>query len=475
MILTDSATGSDSAASGAGPTTALTGTNGVSAADGLSVTLSTDNPDLSGVATDGSAVFYFADATAGNRNFSKITAVDNTLKIVTVANAFGLTLTKSWAIGGKRANVASTTSIKLLENNAANGDAMPGWVVEMQSGHSETIAATITIRRSGDTTTGLIELRGVAGAATLPLLTFSNNGTAFSTGSATSYWRFKGFEIQNSNATKTASTVLNPGSSVQHWILERIKVSHSTNKFWRVISGLNNYDLLIRDCEFGYCANSAITDSGRFRLTLENNWIHDCGAVALSLTSSVNVTVLKGNIISANSGDGVTFTSFPVDTGSSGILVMTDNTIDANTGDGVEITSSPTTAAFVATVICNNIYSNNGGYGLNLSHASSTAAALGATNFVMEGNCFYNNTSGKYNPSGLTNSGSEQTGDPTFTNSAGGDYSIGTNLKAKGYPLGGTLKIGTTSSTDSYVDIGAAQRQEAAASGTIPRHVIIPI
>src|SRR3954463_10134754 len=124
-ILIDSATGSDTTASGAGPGTALTGSAGVSAGDGLSVTLD-GSPDLTGVATDGSHVLYFADATAGNRNFAKITAANNGTKVVTVSDALGFTLTKAWAIGGKRASLLGTNSSKLIENNSGNGDAMPG-------------------------------------------------------------------------------------------------------------------------------------------------------------------------------------------------------------------------------------------------------------------------------------------------------------------------------------------------------------
>lgn len=60
----------------------------------------------------------------------------------------------------------------------------------------------------------------------------------------------------------------------------------------------------------------------------------------------------------------------------------------------------------------------------------------------------------------------EQTLDPVFTSPAGEDFSIGTNLAAKGRPVGGTLTIGF-SSTNSYNDIGAAQRQEPAGGGPV--------
>ncbi len=178
VILIDSATGSDTAASGAGPGTALTGSAGVTSASGLVVTLD-GSPDLSGVAVDGSHVIYFADATAGNRNFGKITATANSgtpTAQVTVADAFGVNLTKAWAIGGRRAKLGSATTTKLLDNNSAAGDAMPGWVVEFQSGHIET-SGRVIMRRAGDTTSGPIILRGAAGGIR-PIYTCNSDAEA---------------------------------------------------------------------------------------------------------------------------------------------------------------------------------------------------------------------------------------------------------------------------------------------------------
>src|SRR5882762_753979 len=94
--------GSDTAASGAGPVISLFGTAAATAASTI-VTLLVDNPDLSGVATDGSAIIWIGSSSG--RQFSKITAVDNTVgvKTVTVAVAFANTESgKSWGIGGKR-------------------------------------------------------------------------------------------------------------------------------------------------------------------------------------------------------------------------------------------------------------------------------------------------------------------------------------------------------------------------------------
>src|SRR5262245_26848761 len=96
IIRFNSSTGSDTAASGAGPGDGTTGgstlsgaSNGSTNATGLIVTV--PSADLTNVLTDGSHVIYLADATAGNRNFGKITAKANSGTAsanVTVSDAF---------------------------------------------------------------------------------------------------------------------------------------------------------------------------------------------------------------------------------------------------------------------------------------------------------------------------------------------------------------------------------------------------
>ncbi len=170
VVKVDSTAGgaSDTACSGAGPSTALTGTAGATDGAGTTVTLDSGTV-LTGVDTTGLHVIYLADTTAGHRRFSRITGTAGSggaTPTVTVADAYTINLTgKSWAIGGTRATVAGAVSLLLFDNNSAAGDAMPGWVVEMQSGHAETgLTATINLRRAGDTTSGPIILRGLPGA-----------------------------------------------------------------------------------------------------------------------------------------------------------------------------------------------------------------------------------------------------------------------------------------------------------------------
>lgn len=115
--------------------------------------------------------------------------------------------------------------------------------------------------------------------------------------------------------------------------------------------------------------------------------------------------------------------------------------------------------------IKNNQISNNGALGLNFSGSGITNLILQSLFVRIRNNNIYNNTSGAIT-SGITIDENTTTLNPTYTSAAGNDYSIGTNTEAKGYPLGGTLPVGR-SSTYSYVDPGAAQRQEAGGSTII--------
>ncbi len=131
-VVVINSSGSNTAASGAGPSTALFGT-GAATASNTSVDLSADSPNLSGVSITGDAVLWVGSSSG--RQFSKITNVNNTSKVVTVASAYANTESgKNWGIGGKRASMAGSAQL-------FKGDWDNGWIVDVQTG--ETISSTI--------------------------------------------------------------------------------------------------------------------------------------------------------------------------------------------------------------------------------------------------------------------------------------------------------------------------------------------
>jgi hypothetical protein len=482
VILVNATGGSDTQASGAGPSTALFGTTDAST-DGAGTTVTlTAGTDLTNVATDGSHVIFLNDSTAGARNFGKITAKAGSggaTPTVTVADAFGLTLSgKSWAIGGKRASIGSTTSAKLIENNAGNGDAMPGWAIEMQSGHTETIAATINPRRNGDATTGRIILRGTSVAGTMPIVTFSNNGDGIVPRG--NLWTFRDFELQNSNATKTSSQAFNSLGS--HIIVKNIRCNHATNKFWKIYHGSGGSHFRVEDCNWQNAANVGIgIDSTTSYLQVENCVIANCGSHGINIGSNADVSGLQliGNIIAFNATDGFNSSGM---TNNSLLFnwLFRGNVFHGNGGDGIEIPqTSSQSAVFIRLTIENNEFTYNGGYGINFSGASMSDVILDGFSVAIRNNAFYTNTSGKYAGMTVAMSFDEVTTDPSggsasatkdYAGTTGGTNFMSSVHKAKGYPIGGTLAVGSNSSSYNYQDIGL-QHQDAG-GGTTAAFVI---
>lgn len=459
VVLFNSSTGSDTAASGAGPATALTGSNASVAGTSTSVSI-TDAVDLSGVATDGSAVLWYNDTTAGHKNFSQITAVSGSSGAWTVTVASGYTTSTgpfSWAIGGKRASI--TNSLRLVNNNGSSGDAAGSWTAQFDSGYTETLSSTLTltVSESFTTTGGVFTFQGDPAAGTMPVLTFSNNGQAIGFQNSSGAI-LANLELQNSNATKTGSTAItDAGANVT---LRNIKIKDSTNYFNVGISvGVSSNTFLIEGCEIAHCHTYGIQVTGGSSFPIFNNFIHDNTSHGIYISSSTAKGIaIFSNIIYKNGGKGI-YDNSNFSYGYTNYVL--NNTIDSNTSDGIYLATA-TSGSNMGMPIVNNIISNNGGYGIHT--AFTTANQAQAYAMVIEGNDFYNNTSGKYNNTSLP-SANEQTTDPTFTNAASGDFSIGTNLAAKGYPVGGSEYIGNYSATYTYTDIGAAQRQATGGGG----------
>lgn len=540
-ISVDSTGGSsDTTASGAGPSTAISGSTGRTrnTASQLHFGMFGATDDFSGVATDGSAVLYMAISTAGQRNFSSIAATKNTRHvdigsitsgaailsaivstsgwsvgdvikvtgagaasadlystILTVDSAVQVTLNDNagttvvaavvenpkqftltasqgvntgstntaWAVGGKRATIGGTNSKKLVDNNSTTGDMKAGWIVEMQSGHSETLAATLNFYAIGSFS-AVVTLRGVSGAAARPVLIFSNNGIAISIPTAAngSQW-LEGFELKNSNATKTSSSGIDV--SATNVMIKNVKISNSNTgttpgKFWRAINDSGNRSALTIDgCELGYNVSYAIAlmQTG---CMVTNCWIHDGGLDGIYWGANRQSLIIHGNLITTMTGDGIKLDAVGLD-----YAIISHNTIN-NCSDGIDYGSAGSMI-----MILNNLISNCTAYGMRLASTFASLDAAQGYNSRIVGNCMYNNASGNFSVTGI-DEGSTTGVNPSYTSSGTNDYSIGTALNAKGSPLGGSAYVGNGSTTYSYIDPGAAQRQEAGGSGGSGGYVI---
>lgn len=424
IILVDSTDGaaSDSAASGAGPATALTGTAASTDVGGTVVTLD-GSPDLSGVATDGSHVIYLA--TGSGRRFAAINAVDNTAKTVTVEQAYTGSLSGlSWAIGGVRATVFGTESFRILQSS---GDGSGGWTVQMQSGHTESISSTKVLGIGSGIVpyqTALM-LEGKPDAATMPVITATHNGIAID-GSATSSQRIalRFFEMKNTNATKTASIAIDL-ERYRHRI-EGVKIADPTDNFWRGIvlpntGTVGDKTSWIIGCEIAHCASNGIF-SQQGGTTYVGNWIHDNGSSGIGCSRDDNSFFF--NLITNNAGSGIADTvgAYGIDDGH-----FIGNTIHGNTSHGIAL-GVGTPAAFL-----NNLITNNGGYGI-----TGTGAL-----FFSGYNAFYSNTSGDINSTVSTVNDTTRvtlTADP-YIDAANDDYTLNTTAgggaacRDAGFPL----------------------------------------
>ncbi len=464
VIRVNSVSGSDSAASGAGPATAVTGASGAWNST-TSVDLSGDAPDLSGVATDGSAVFYAPLGTAGVSglaNFYKITNVNNSTKIVTVTPAMEATGSGSWAIGGDRASIGSARSRLLFDNAGGTGDAGPGWVVELQDAHAETLTDRLLFRINGDTTDGSFTLRGPATYSTLPLLTWSTNDIASLFPLGTNNHVGSNFGMRNSNGTKTTSEAIRMQTSNGGNILGiNFNPANTSGDAWFRHVNVTGECALIQDCRFGYCADDAVRVShgGSFSLTLRRNTFTTCPAYGLNCASGSAFVALT---IEDNEFYDTTTPIYVVAANSVvGRLVIAHNTIDGTSGSPrpYAIYLDGTNTGYTGAVIENNTISNLSTEALHLDDL--TLPMINAYGMIFRGNNFYNVTS-KYNIA--INSQDELTVDPQFADVGSFDFTVGANLKGKAYP-DGSVGARSYSGTATYRDVGANQGTSSGGGG----------
>lgn len=446
-ILFNNGTGSDTLASGAGPSTALTGT----AASYSTTTVTLDgSPDLSGVATDSSHVLFLITSTG--RKFFKITATDNVGKTVTVHTApTGTASGLSWAIGGKRKTIEDTNSRLLFST-----DVMAGWTINLED-DQPAVTSSIACSIAGNTTDGPITLQGTGGTR---LITSSTNNVALLSGGL-GYWRLNNLKFTSSAATKTSSYGVHlnaDGTSGSPVFFDSCIFGDSTNKLQIGVyrSATAHRAAVYTNCEVTSCISHGLTSAGgattSVRSVIVNCYIHDNGGSGVNISIGMSTNVFVNSVIANNASKGIEILTSGNNTTSQHI---SNCTIHGNGSDGISINGANN---FATATILSNMITKNGGYGINYSSVFGDGLKT-----VIDGNNYGNasdstaNTSGSVN--GFTAGANDQTIAAGYTNAAGGDYSIPATLKAKGYPPSAS-PIGINSATYSYMDPGAAQRLE---------------
>ncbi len=493
-IIIFNSSGSDTQASGAGPTTAITGNSAVLTNNSATVTMTTDNPDLSGVSTDGSAAFFINDSTPGNRNFYSIVGVNNGAKTITVSPIVGATggFTGSWAIGGKRATLQSSTSNKLFSNNSTTGDAVSGWTIEMDSGYTETFPSNtgLIIRGANTSTSGPITFRGSLTASVIPVLTFNMNGSVSANIGAidfrgANFWKIENFAIKNSNASPASHyAITGINGTTNHIKFKNISVGSSatgsTGYFWggiRLSSASSQGQGFILDgCSFygryagitgtsiGIASNSASSDC-----IIKNCFVGKFNT-GISYTGTINSNILSNCIISGNN-IGVTWATTQGSLNDTSLIyswICRNNTIHNNAREGIllSVDASSIKARIIGMQIVNNIITTNGATGISTAGSVGlTSDALRAAYVVVDSNNM--GTGSDANAGGMYSSQVSDIATNTiqvlnyFTNvgvsGSTGNYSPNNttlfNIADPSFSIGGTAQ--TTSPT--YVVVGAVE------------------
>lgn len=179
-----------------------------------------------------------------------------------------------------------------------------------------------------------------------------------------------------------------------------------------------------------------------------NSYIHDNSSSGISVdwNNGSSYTIFD-SIFDSNSGNGI---SVP-----RGGCVSVRNLIYNNTGTGI-YTGSFTANGNTSEYLFNNAIVSNGGYGIYWNDTRNPS--------FFDFNAYYNNTSG--NLLNVTAGAHDVTSDPSFTDAAGGDFT----LSSSSSPLIGAgldLSTFTSLTTDFNVNIGIDQGDHASGGGNV--------
>lgn len=374
-LIYDATTGTDTAASGAGPAAAVTGS---SATNGAGNIVNLDGaPDLSGVAVND--VLWVNSATT-NRHLSRITAVDNGAKTVTTEDLLVLGGGVSWAIGGFRKTLDSDTG------NPDVQDAKPGWTYSLEKGNYAIATASlpIVIPVKGTVPLGSVVVEAAAGAD--PTITWTGNNHLWEVGDFGCDFDIIGLDIRNTVSVSASAKAFSNSSAN----FSTIRIVRCYLQCYGVVYDGDNGSFTARATEFVSTNGSAIVVNGKANYNIRNCTIRaGAGAsdIGIHINSSVTFwsTVIAGNIIRECGGDGIRMNS----AGRACSTDVVNNVIHENGGNGICFDNS-TNADYGMITMENNLITNNGGYGIESSTDQTAMLSL-----FSDYNAFFSNTSGE--------------------------------------------------------------------------------
>lgn len=304
----NNSTGSDTAASGAGPATAVTGTAAAHTNGVASTTITfADSPDLSGVAQDGSALLFLN--TASGRKFTRISTVDNSAKTCVVEDSFNIASGSAvnYAIGGKRATLNHADSRKLFYNGG-DGDCKGGVRVEIE------YTGTNYILTSANGGKLQVQLAATTNGAPSFVGTGATRPTVEQQGSGAdcfSFWGSAGAYLQNLQITHTGAS---RGILCANWGGGSTPCTLVNCKFSGGSLGLyGSTPWIAIGCEFtGFStAGGAVVSAGTY-VNFWDCYVHDNTAViyqdAYTLKSAYNTAFIRNaKVAEVSSTYGIEF------------------------------------------------------------------------------------------------------------------------------------------------------------------------
>ena len=324
-------------------------------------------------------------------------------------------------------------ALDTMTRDSTNGDR-----INIKAGTDEILGAAIDLSTYGTpavnvplvfqgytTAAGDGGIGGISGAATYSIMA----------GSALFGVGFIDMHLHNTAGT----LLLNAGN---YWLFDNCEFDNTTTDCLR-LTGFISY---VNNCYFHNIGGFGI-HAWNYGVRITNCYFEDGTnkfTAAIGDTNNVNGVKIESNIIKLTSnGSGISW--------SSDHAYINNNTIYSSGGTGAGIVLDAN-VKFGATISSNYIegFSGAGGRGVQ--------TVAGSIIIKMISNRYYNNTTHEsLSGSHLNDSDNSATAASALTNPGGGDFSVGTDLKAGAYPT--SFK---GSSTNQYMDIGAAQRREQA-------------
>jgi len=404
--------GSNTAASGAGPTTAKTGT-AAAHTFGAATTLITltDFPTLSGVAVND---VLWLGTSLGTRHLSRVISADNAAKTVTVEDSFTIALGSpvDYAIGGKRLSMVGDSSRTDVE------DAKAGWRFELEAGTHAWVSTLGVVPAVGDVTYGPVELVGASGST--PVLTWTTDDPLLSL-NANAHLRIHNLDVQNTTSTADTARVLRITANAGYYELSESLFKCAGS----VLYTTNNNIGRIIGCDIESTYNDGIVLANRSVCTILKCVIHGCGVskatsgtgqgISLTQESAGSMAAIVSCIIRDNYSSGISVHSNETLVGN----LILNNVFHDNGDYGIWFRDTMTERA--RHVVANNLFTSNGAYGLAAN--SSVGSDIAIWN---DHNGYWDNLSGETD--NITKGSSSVTvSDDPYRDAANDDYNLGTD------------------------------------------------